>query len=116
MEIKTTSFWNNAISLLNQTSALSVQSGLVIYLLSRSKIILKLGKEYGSIENTDAGKAFSLLTGFSDNHLRQSLSEGNLKLIVSNKKNLNAVADAMQQIINIIDGAKKNIKDTKTPS
>jgi hypothetical protein len=99
----------------NATKLTEEQTALLAYLLSRTKITLKLGKEYGSIENKTAGEAFSMLTGFNPDNLRQSLGKEKLKQVAS-KKNLDAVSNALQQTINYIDQFQKSLKEPKSTS
>jgi hypothetical protein len=99
----------------NVTKLTEEQTALLAYLLSRTKITLKLGKEYGSIENKTAGEAFSMLTGFNPDNLRQSLGKEKLKQVAS-KKNLDAVSNALQQAINYIEQLQRSLKDPKSTS
>jgi len=94
----------------NSTKLTEEQTALLAYLLSRTKITLKLGKEYGSIDNKTAGEAFSMLTGFNPDNLRQSLGKEKLKQIAT-KKNLDVVNNALQQAINAIEQIQKSLKD-----
>jgi len=97
------------------TKLTEAQTALLGYLLSKTRIILPIGEQYHDIENTDIGRAFSILTRFSADNLRQSIGEKKLNHTLS-KKNLDAVGDALQQTINYIAELKRTIKDPKNPS
>lgn len=81
------------------------QTALLISFLQTSKIILK--EEY--LKNNEAGQAFSILTGFSADSLRQNLSKKELNLI-STKKNLAAVSNAIISLQLLIE---KELKEKK---
>ena len=89
----------------NATKLNQEQTALLIHYLRVGKIILK--GEY--LNNKEAGQAFSILTGYSTDSLRQNLSEAELKRI-SIKKNIDAVANALTSIQLLIP---KEIKDKK---
>jgi hypothetical protein len=89
----------------NVTKLNQEQTTLLIHYLKAGKIILK--GEY--LNDKEAGQAFSILTGYSADSLRQSLSEAEIKRI-SIKKNIDAVANALMSIQLLIP---KEIKDKK---
>ncbi|MDP2385646.1 MAG: hypothetical protein Q8M29_04695 [Bacteroidota bacterium] len=91
---------DDSVTKLNQE-----QTALLISFLQTSKIILK--EEY--LKNNEAGQAFSILTGFSADSLRQNLSKKELNLI-STKKNLAAVSNS---IINLQLLIEKELKEKK---
>ena len=73
------------------------QTALLIYCLQKGRIILK--DEY--LNNKEAGQAFSMLTGYSADTLRQNLGSTDLNQIVS-KKNVKAVHDALTNLTILI--------------
>ena len=89
----------------NVTKLNQEQTTLLIHYLKAGKIILK--EEY--LNDKEAGQAFSILTGYSADSLRQNLSEAEIKRI-SIKKNIDAVANALMSIQLLIP---KEIKDKK---
>lgn len=89
----------------NVTKLNQEQTTLLIHYLKAGKIILK--EEY--LNDKEAGQAFSILTGYSADSLRQNLSEAEIKRI-SIKKNIDAVANALTSIQLLIP---KEIKDKK---
>lgn len=89
----------------NVTKLNQEQTALLIHYLKAGKIILK--DEY--LKPKEAGQAFSILTGYSADSLRQNLSEAEIKRI-SIKKNIDAVANALTSIQLLIP---KEIKDKK---
>ena len=91
---------DDSVTKLNQE-----QTALLIHYLRAGKIILK--DEY--LKPKEAGQAFSILTGYSADSLRQNLSEAEIKRI-SIKKNIDAVANALTSIQLLIP---KEIKDKK---
>lgn len=91
---------DDSVTKLNQE-----QTALLISFLQTSKIILK--EEY--LKNNEAGQAFSILTGFSSDSLRQNLSKKELNLI-STKKNLAAVSNAIISLQLLIE---KELKEKK---
>lgn len=91
---------DDSVTKLNQE-----QTALLINFLRTSKIILK--DEY--LKNNEAGQAFSILTGFSADSLRQNLSEAALKRI-STKKNIAAVSNSIISLQLLIE---KELKEKK---
>jgi hypothetical protein len=91
---------DDSVTKLNQE-----QTALLINFLQTSKIILK--DEY--LKNNEAGQAFSILTGFSADSLRQNLSEAALKRI-STKKNIAAVSNSIISLQLLIE---KELKEKK---
>jgi hypothetical protein len=89
----------------NATKLNQEQTALLISFLRAGKIILK--DEY--LNSKEAGQAFSILTGYSADSLRQNLSEAELKRI-SIKKNIDAVANALTSIQLLIP---KELKEKK---
>lgn len=89
----------------NATKLNQEQTALLISFLRTGKIILK--DEY--LYNNEAGHAFSILTGFSEDSLRQNLSEAALKRI-STKKNLAIVSNAIISLQLLIE---KELKEKK---
>ncbi len=75
-------------TLLNQE-----QTALLIYCLRQTKIILK----DENLNNKEAGLAFSVLTGYSADTLRQNLNKSELGRIAS-LKNVEAVSRALKEI------------------
>lgn len=75
------------------TSLNQEQTALLIYCLRKTKIILK--DEY--LNNKEAGQAFSILTGYSADTLRQNLNKSEMARIAS-IKNVEAVAKAMKEL------------------
>lgn len=71
---------NDGITALNQE-----QTVLLIYLLQQAKVILK--DEY--LTGAEAGRAFEILTGYSQNTLRQTLSKISQYHTKANLKDLN---------------------------
>jgi hypothetical protein len=69
------------------------QTALLIHYLREGKLILK--GDY--LNNKQAGEAFSLLTGYSSETLRQKLGEKELTRI-KNKKNLDELINGMTRI------------------
>ncbi|MBA3971236.1 MAG: hypothetical protein H0X46_03690 [Bacteroidetes bacterium] len=91
---------DDSVTKLNQE-----QTALLIHFLQIGKIILK----DEDLNKKEAGQAFSILTGYSADSLRQNLSEKELNLI-SNKKNLAVISNAIINLGLLID---KEIKDKK---
>ncbi len=89
----------------NATKLNQEQTALLISFLRTGKIILK--DEY--LYNNEAGHAFSILTGFSADSLRQNLSEAALKRI-STKKNIAIVSNAIISLQLLIE---KELKEKK---
>ena len=81
------------------------QTALLIHFLQSGKIILR--DEY--LNNKEAGQAFSILTGYSADSLRQNLSQRELKRI-STKKNIDVIANALTSLQLLID---KEIRSKK---
>jgi hypothetical protein len=81
------------------------QTALLIYALQKGRIILK----DEDLNNKEAGQAFSILTGFSADTLRQNLGKTELKRIIT-KKNMDAVHAALTNLTILID---KEIKPDK---
>lgn len=77
----------------------------MIHFLQAGKIILK--DEY--LNNKEAGQAFSILTGYSADSLRQSLSDTELQRI-STRKNMDIIANALTSLQLLIN---KEAKDKK---
>lgn len=89
-------------TLLNQE-----QTALLITYLQEAKIIFK-----GSyLTNKQAGEAFSVLTGYSADTLRQTLSKTELER-VRNKKNLTVVHSAFTRAIAVIENELRDMKKT----
>ena len=76
------------------------QTALLIYYMQNAKLILK--NEY--LNNTEAGQAFSILTGYSNETLRQELGHCKIAENVS-KKNLNEVHNAIKQLLLVAESA-----------
>ena len=89
----------------NATKLNQEQTALLISFLRASKIILK--DEY--LYNNEAGYAFSILTGFSADSLRQNLSESAVKRI-STKKNIAIISNAIISLQLLIE---KELKEKK---
>lgn len=89
----------------NVTKLNQEQTALLIYYLQSAKIILR--DEY--LNNKEAGQAFSILTGYSADSLRQNLNKSELQRI-SSKKNIDAVANALTTIQLLIDRELKSKK------
>jgi hypothetical protein len=81
------------------------QTALLIYCLQKGKLILK----DEDLNNKEAGQAFSILTGFSADTLRQNLGKTELKRITT-KKNIDAVHAVLTSLTILID---KEIKPDK---
>lgn len=81
------------------------QTALLIHFLQAGKIILK--DEY--LNNKEAGHAFSILTGYSADSLRQNLSRMELERI-STKKNIDMIANIFTHLQLLIDKAGKDKK------
>lgn len=77
----------------------------MIHFLQAGKIILK--DEY--LNNKEAGQAFSILTGYSADSLRQSLSDTELQRI-STRKNMDIIANALTSLQLLIN---KEAEDKK---
>ncbi|MBA3664241.1 MAG: hypothetical protein H0W61_08540 [Bacteroidetes bacterium] len=89
----------------NVTKLNQEQTALLIHFLQAGKVILK----DENLNNKDAGRAFSILTGYSADSLRQNLSKTELQRI-STKKNISIVANALTNLQLLID---REIKDKK---
>lgn len=81
------------------------QTALLIHFLQAGKIILK--DEY--LNNKEAGQAFSILTGYSADSLRQNLSKTELQRI-STKKNVDMIANILTHLLLLIDKTEKDKK------
>lgn len=81
------------------------QTALLIHYLQQGKIILK--DEY--LTNKQAGNAFSILTGYSADTLRQALGKTERERI-SHKKNLTELHTALNRIIILIERDLKGKK------
>jgi len=77
----------------NITKLNQEQTALLIHYLQTGKIILR----DEDLNNKEAGYAFSILTGYSADSLRQNLSKAELQRI-STKKNIDKVANALTSI------------------
>jgi hypothetical protein len=98
---------NDDLTKLNQE-----QTALLIHFLQAGKIILK----DENLNNKEAGQAFSLLTGFSADSLRQNLSKEEI-VRISNKKNFDAVSNALTSLqLMISRELKEKIKTPPNPS
>ncbi|MBA3665091.1 MAG: hypothetical protein H0W61_12895 [Bacteroidetes bacterium] len=91
---------DDSVTKLNQE-----QTALLIHFLQAGKIILK----DENLNNKDAGHAFSILTGYSADSLRQNLSKTELQRI-STPKNISIIANAFTNLQLLIN---KEIKDKK---
>jgi len=89
----------------NITKLNQEQTALLIYFLQAGRLILR--DEY--LNNKEAGQAFSVLTGFSADSIRQNLSDGELKRI-STKKNLDLLANSLTSLQLLIDKERKEKK------
>ncbi len=89
----------------NVTKLNQEQTALLIHFLQAGKIILK--DEY--LNNKEAGQAFSILTGYSADSLRQNLSKMELQRI-STKKNVDIIANILTHLQLLIDKAGKDKK------
>lgn len=89
----------------NLTRLNQEQTTLLVHFLQAGKIILR--DEY--LNNKEAGQAFSVLTGYSADSIRQNLSETELKRI-SNKKNLDSLSNALTSLQLLIDKERKEKK------
>mgnify|MGYP000616133272 CR=1 FL=1 len=74
------------------------QTALLIYCLKETKIILK--DEY--LNNKEAGQAFSVLTGYSAETLRQNLNKSE-QTRISTKKNNEVVKKALKEVLSFIE-------------
>ncbi len=74
------------------------QTALLIYCLRKTQVILK--DEY--LNNKEAGQAFSILTGYSADTLRQNLNKSEMARIAS-IKNVEAVAKVMKELQKFIE-------------
>lgn len=77
----------------NLTRLNQEQTALLIYCLQNTKIILK--DEF--LNNKEAGQAFSVLTGYSAETLRQNLKKSEMARIAT-LKNIDAVSTALKDI------------------
>lgn len=87
----------------NLTRLNQEQTALLIYCLREMKVILK--GEF--LNNKNAGQAFSILTGYSAETLRQNLKKSEMARIVT-LKNIDAVSGALKDI-------QKFIRDEMKP-
>ena len=90
---------NDNLTVLNQR-----QTALFIHFLQQSRIILK--DEY--LNNTEAGQAFAVLTGYSADSLRQEL--GADKLSKAAKKDLEKLYNILIKLEKLIDSRIKESK------
>jgi hypothetical protein len=79
---------NDNLTKLNQE-----QTALLAYCMRETKIILR----DENLNNTDAGQAFSILTGYSAVTLRHNLNISQL-MRISTKKNIAAVSEALKEL------------------
>lgn len=89
----------------NLTKLNQEQTALLFQYLQQGKLILK--DEY--LNNKQAGEAFSILTGYSPDALRQNFSKTELERI-ANKKNLTDLFNAITSLSILID---KDLKGKK---
>jgi hypothetical protein len=81
------------------------QTALLIHFLKESKIIYR--EEY--LNNKEAGEAFSILTGYSSETMRQTLGEKEIEKIAT-RKNMNDVINSLTNTITLMD---RYLKDKK---
>jgi hypothetical protein len=74
------------------------QTALLIYCLRETKIILK--DEY--LNNKEAGQAFSILTGYSGETIRQNLSKSEQARIAT-KKNIQVLTQSLKDLLKFIE-------------
>lgn len=91
------------------------QTSLLAYFLSKSRIILPMGKQYHEIDNAEIGRALAILTRFNPDKLRQCLSEKEINSI-ADKKNLDAVQNLLQRTIKKIEDKRQQLKEPKKGS
>jgi hypothetical protein len=84
----------------NLTCLNQEQTALLIYFLQKQRVFLK--DEY--LTATEAGKAFEILTGYSQNTLRMNLSK---YLLLQNKENLTALDTVLTQLKTSVKEALK---------
>lgn len=82
----------------NITKLNQEQTALLIYCLQKTKVILT--DEY--LNNKEAGQAFSLLTGYSADTIRQNLNKSELGRIATSK-NVEAVTKTLSELKQLID-------------
>jgi hypothetical protein len=82
----------------NATALNQEQTALLIHFLQQSKII----RRDENLSNKEAGQAFSILTGYSADTLRQSLGKTDLEQIAT-KKNLAQVDSVLSRLATLID-------------
>ena len=82
----------------NVTQLNQEQTALLIYCLRKTKIILK--DEY--LNNKEAGQAFSVLTGYSADTIRQNLNKSELARMAT-IKNIDAVVKALNEIQKFVE-------------
>jgi hypothetical protein len=78
----------------NMTRLNQEQTALLVYYLRQNKIILK--DEY--LNNTDAGQAFAMLTGYSPDTMRQNLNKSEIARIAT-KKNTTFVISTVKTLV-----------------
>ena len=88
---------DDKITCLNQE-----QTALFIYCLRESKIILK----DELLNNKEAGRAFSVLTGYSADTIRQNLNKSEV-VRLANSKNIDTVTKAVNNLLKFIEDQVK---------
>ncbi len=89
----------------NVTKLNQEQTALLIHFLQEGKIILR----EESLKNKEAGHAFSILTGYSEDSLRQNLNKTELGRITT-KKNLTELHNAITKLGILINNSLKETK------
>jgi hypothetical protein len=85
---------DDKVTILNQE-----QTALLIHCLRQTKIILK--DEF--LNNKEAGMAFSILTGYSTDTIRQNLSKSEIAKTANAFKNIDAVEKALKDTLKYIE-------------
>jgi hypothetical protein len=89
----------------NLTRLNQEQTALLLHYLQNSRIVLK--DEY--LNNTQAGEALSMLTGYSANAMRQNLNKEEIKRLAT-KKNLTDLKNALISLNILVDNDLKGKK------